>query len=85
MSRLRAQTTRKAPFLNELESAVFGRKSALVKRFGAVTQANRQGAPSRSSVQLLESRHRVLSPLFLAVLLGHSPTQCSLPPNGGSI
>jgi hypothetical protein len=53
------------PFLNELSFLEFGRKNAQMKRFGLKTQANWQGAPSRSSVHYCcISRHRVLSPLF---------------------
>lgn len=40
------------PFLNELCFMEIGRKNARVKRFGHLTQANWQGAPSRGSVQL---------------------------------
>jgi hypothetical protein len=51
--------------LNELYLHVFGRKNAEMERFGVLTQANWQGAPSRDSVQpFCGSRNRVESPLF---------------------
>lgn len=40
------------PFLNELCFMEIGRKSAPMERFGHLTQANWQGAPSCGSVQL---------------------------------
>jgi hypothetical protein len=38
------------PFLNELQLLEFGRGNARKDRFGALTQANWQGDPSRGSV-----------------------------------
>jgi hypothetical protein len=51
-----------APLLNELCLPVFGGESAQVGQFGVVTQANRQGAPSRNPVLV-----------FGVQALGHSP------------
>ncbi len=40
------------PFLNKLNIGELGRKNAYMGRFGQMTRANWQGAPSRDSVQV---------------------------------
>jgi hypothetical protein len=56
-----------------------------MEQFGFLTQANWQGAPSRSSVGLSDRPGTGRTALCFGFLPGGLPTQCSLPPDGGSI
>jgi hypothetical protein len=71
------------PLLNKLGIMEIGRKNAQMGRFGHLTQANWQGAPSRCPVDsFVGSRHRVHSPVH-RLLTGRLPTQCISLPDGG--
>jgi hypothetical protein len=60
---IREQRQLSAPVLNELYYWGFGRKNARMERFGVMTQANRQGAPSRNPVYAFRIQASGASPL----------------------